>query len=121
MIATIFLALLLQGPRDLQVAADAVINPPLVVPPATPIPVALINRTSTKNDKDGDGIYARTIFPITVNNEIVIPVGSHLRGRIAEVQQPGRVKGKAGLVFSFQTLVLPSGVTVDLFASLGGA
>jgi type IV secretion system protein VirB10 len=121
MIASLMLVLLLQGPRDLQIDADKQLKPPLVVPAGTTIPVAMINRISTKNAADGDGVYVRTLFPITVNNEIVIPVGSHIRGRISEVQQPGRVKGKAGLSLSFQTLVLPSGLTVDLYASLGGA
>ena len=121
MIAIIMLALLLQGPRNLQIDADKELKPPLVVPAGTTIPVAIINRISTKNAQDGDGIYVRTIFPITVNNEIVIPVDSHIRGRISEVQQPGRVKGKAGLTLSFQTLILPSGITLDLYASLGGA
>ena len=121
MIATLILVLLMQGPRNLQIDADKELKPPLVVPAGTTIPVAVINRISTKNAKDGDGVYVRTVFPITVNNEIVIPVGSHIRGKISEVHQAGRVKGKAGLSLTFQTLVLPSGVTLDLFASLGGA
>ena len=121
MIATLLLVLLMQGPRNLQIDADKELKPPLVVPAGTTIPVAVINRISTKNAKDGDGVYVRTVFPITVNNEIVIPVGSHIRGKISEVHQAGRVKGKAGLSLTFQTLILPSGITVDLYASLGGA
>ena len=79
----------------------------------------MINSISTKTAKDGDGVYARTTFPITVNNKIVIPVGSHVKGKITEVDRPGRVKGKAELTISFQEIILPSGTTLPLYATLG--
>ncbi len=62
----------------------------------------------------------RTLFPVTVDNEVVIPVGSPIRGKLSNVRQPGRITGKAGLALTFQTLVLPSGLSIDLYASLGG-
>jgi len=108
------------GPRLLRVDENAPVKPPLVVPAGTAIPIALINQLSTKSARDGDGVYGQTIFPITINNEIVIPVGSYVRGKIVEVRQPGRVKGKAALTLSFQTLVLPNGATLPIYASLGG-
>src|SRR5262245_33130712 len=125
-IPALLLAFLVQatpqgGPRNLQLDEDHPVKPPVVVPKGTTIPIALINRINTKNAKDGDGIYARTIFPITIDNKIVIPEGSNLRGKISEVRQPGRVKGKASLTISFQTLILPSGATMPIYASLGGA
>ena len=108
-----------QGPRNLQVGEDARLKPPLVVASGTTIPIALTTRVSTKTAKDGDGVYATTVFPITVDNQIVIPKGSDLRGRIVEVKRPGRIKGKAELTITFQTLVLPSGITVPIYTSLG--
>src|SRR5207245_7721617 len=71
--------------------------------------------------EDVDGIYGTTAFPITVNNKIVIPERSNVRGRITEVRRPGRVKGKGELTLNFQTLVLPSGITIPIYTSLGGA
>src|SRR5438067_1845818 len=101
MIAFIILATMLQqtplnGPKSLDVD-PARIQPPVVVPAGTVIPITLTSRISTKNSKDGDGIYGRTSFPITVNNKIVIPEGSHVRGKITELKKPGRVKGKGEL------------------------
>jgi hypothetical protein len=119
MVQILLFALLLQGPKNLQVAEDAKIMPPLIVPAGTTVPVSLINSISTKTAKDGDGVYARTMYPITVNNKIVIPVGTHVRGKITEVTRPGRVKGKGELTISFQELVLPSGITIPLYATLG--
>ena len=84
MVWTLVFALLLQdvGPRNLQVADSTKVKAPLVVPVGTTIPIALVNSISTKTAKDGDGVYARTTFPITVNNEIAIPVGTSIKGRV---------------------------------------
>jgi type IV secretory pathway VirB10-like protein len=58
---------------------------------------------------------------VTVNNKIVIPEGSFVRGKVTEVKRPGRVKGKGELALNFQTLVLPNGFTIPIYTSLGGA
>jgi len=124
MIGMVIVAALLQqlsqqGPRSLDIDPSKV-QPPVVVPAGTVIPVTLTSRISTKNARDGDGIYGKTVFPITVNNRIVIPEGSFVRGKVTEIRRPGRVKGKGELTLNFQTLVLPSGITVPIYTSLGG-
>jgi type IV secretion system protein VirB10 len=122
MLAFVFIAALFsqaQGPKSLDVD-PAKILPPVVVPAGTVIPITLTNRISTKYAKDGDGIYAKTSFPVTVDNKIVIPEGSYVRGKITEVLRPGRVKGKGELTLSFQSLILPSGRTMPIYTSLGG-
>jgi len=118
---SIVLALMVQGPANLQLSEIAKVPPPNVIPKGTIIAVQLVAKLSTKTLKEGDGVYAMTIFPITVNNEIVIPVGSNVGGKVTQVQRPGKVKGKAGLALSFQTLILPSGSTIPLYASLRGS
>jgi len=122
MVQMLILALLLmqQGPKDLHVDENKIM-PSVVVPKGTAIEVALINSISTKTAKIGDSIYARTVFPVTVGNDIVIPENSHIKGKITEVTRPGRVKGRAELTLSFQSLILPSGISVELFGSLGNA
>jgi type IV secretion system protein VirB10 len=92
---------------------------PVVVPAGTVIPISLTNRITTKHAKDGDGVYGRTVFPITINNKIVIPEGSHVRGKVSQIRKPGRVKGKGELTLTFQTLVLPNGTTLPIYTSLG--
>jgi hypothetical protein len=120
MFALMLIALLIQGPRDVQLyTAD--VKPPIVIAKGTVIPVELLNRLSTKNLVGGENIYTRTIFPVTINNEIVIPVGTNIQGKIQEVERPGRVKGKASLTLSFQTMILPNGVTVPIYGGLGGS
>src|SRR5688572_6624628 len=81
------------------------------VPVGTVIPINLTSRISTKHAKEGDGIYAQTAVPIVLDNEIVIPAGSFVRGKIGHVQQPGRIKGRAEMTFSFQSITLPTGAS----------
>jgi type IV secretion system protein VirB10 len=119
MVGLIFMALLMQGPRDIQVEGGP--KPPIVVPKGTVIPVELLNRLSTKTIKEGDNVYAKTIFPISIDNKIVIPEGTHVQGKIQAAERPGRVKGRASLTLSFQTMILPSGLKVPIYGSLGGS
>jgi hypothetical protein len=119
MIGILIVGLLIQGPRNLQVSEDAQLKPPLIVPAGTTVPIALTTRISTKTAKDGDGVYAKTVFPIAIDNQIAIPEGTNLRGRVVEVKRPGRIQGKAELTITFQTMVLPSGITLPIFTSLG--
>ena len=98
-------------------------KPPLpdatvTVPAETHIPVSLENAINSKTAYAGQAIYCRTIFPITVDNQIVIPVGSYVRGEVTQVVKPGRIKGKAKLGIRFDSLTLPNGVTQPLRASL---
>jgi hypothetical protein len=118
---SIVLAVMVQGPANLQLSEIAIVPAPNVIPKGTVIPIQLLTKISTKTLKEGDGVYGMTVFPITINNEIIIPVGSNIRGKVTQVQRPGKMKGKAGLALSFQTLILPSGSTIPLYASLAGS
>ena len=92
-----------------------------VVAKGTGIPVALINRLSTKNVQEGAGIYAKTIVPVSDGHKIVIPEGTMVYGKVVRSERAGRVKGKASLAISFQSLTLASGTKIPIYASLGNS
>jgi len=121
MMGSVAMALVLQGPANLQLSPDVKLQAPLAVAKGTTIPVELRARISTKTIKEGDNIYTATIVPITVNNQIVIPVGSFIEGKVTKVTRPGKVKGKAGLALTFQTIIFPTGTTLPLSATLKGS
>jgi hypothetical protein len=97
-------------------------SPPgaITVSAGTRVPLALINSVSTKHSVAGDRVYLQSVFPILVNNRIVIPAGSYVLGTVSEVKRPGRVKGRGELWVRFESLTLPNGVTRDFRARLGG-
>ena len=86
----------------------------------THIALGLINSVSTKHSAAGDRIYLETVYPIVINNHIVIPPGSYVAGTVTEVKRPGRVRGRGELYVRFDTLTLPNGVTRDFRSRLGG-
>jgi hypothetical protein len=88
----------------------------ITVPSGTRIGVTLENGISTYSAKPGDSVYFRTSFPITINNKVVVPVGSYMRGEVTDSKRPGHVKGKGELRIRLNTLILPNGYTVDLNA-----
>lgn len=115
-----------------QPAPDAAAGPTTTLagqPPAEPpayrvtagtrVPLLLINSVSTRSAHEGDQIYLETAFPIVVNQKIVIPPGSYVRGTITEVKRPGRVKGRGEIYLRFDSLILPNGVTRDFRARVG--
>jgi len=89
----------------------------LVVPAGTRVAVVLENGISTRSAKAGDSLYFQTAFPVTQNNQVVIPVGSYLRGSLLESKRPGRVKGHGEFRMRLESLILPNGYTVDLLAA----
>ena len=89
----------------------------VIVPAGTRVGVVLQNGISTRSAKPGDSVYLQTSFPVTINNRIVIPVGSYLRGELLESKRPGRIKGRGEFRMRLNTLILPTGYTVDLNAA----
>jgi hypothetical protein len=89
----------------------------LVVPAGTRLAVVLENGISTRSAKAGDSLYFHTAFPVTQNNQVVIPVGSYLRGSLLESKRPGRIKGRGEFRMRLESLILPNGYTVDLLAA----
>ena len=90
----------------------------VVVPAETTIPLELRNTINSRTAYVGQAVYCETIYPITVGNRIVIPVGSYVKGRVTEVSRPGRVKGKAQLGIRFDSITLSNGTTRPLRATL---
>jgi hypothetical protein len=90
----------------------------LEIPAGTKVPLALKNAISTKTTREGDPVYAETVFPVVVNERVVIPAGTYVQGRITSSKRAGRVKGRAEVLMHFTTLIYPSGYTVVLPGAL---
>jgi hypothetical protein len=108
------------APAQAAPAPPASANSPYVVPIDTTIPLVLKNTINSRTAYVGQAIYCETIFPVTVGNRIVIPVGSYVKGSLTEVKRAGRAKGRAEIGFRFDTITLPEGTTSSLRATLSG-
>jgi type IV secretion system protein VirB10 len=104
-------------PQNAPASAPAVAAPAqLVVPIGTKLPLVLNNAVTTRNAHPGDPVYFETVFPVVLNDRIVVPAGSYVQGEILEAKRPGRVKGKGEMRLRLTTMILPNGYTVKFDA-----
>ncbi|MCI0349781.1 MAG: TrbI/VirB10 family protein [Acidobacteriales bacterium] len=90
----------------------------IVVPAGTKVPLVLKHALTTKSARVGDGVYLQTSFPVTVDNNIIIPPGTYVQGVIDQIKRPGRIKGRAQVLFHFTTLIFPNGYTLSIPGSI---
>ncbi|MBZ5500145.1 MAG: hypothetical protein LAP85_27435 [Acidobacteriia bacterium] len=95
-------------------------DPELVIPAGTVLPVTLNTYLNTKNTQVGDVFYADTAYPIWIQQRLVIPRGSIVRGTVTEVYKPGKIKGKGKIAVRFDSVLLPNGVERSLVAAFHG-
>jgi len=88
----------------------------LVVPAGTRLPLVLHNAVTTRNAHPGDQIYLETLFPIVINDKILVPAGSYVQGEVLEAKRPGKVKGTGEIRIRLDTMILPNGYTVNFNA-----
>jgi len=92
----------------------------ITVPVGTVFPIAITAYLNTKSSQVGDTVYATTLYPIWIQQRLVIPKGSEIRGTLTEVVRPGRIKGKGRMAIRFDDILLPNGVQRDLSVTLHG-
>jgi type IV secretory pathway VirB10-like protein len=91
----------------------------LVIPAGSKVPLSLAQAISTKNAREGDAVYAQTVFPFVLNDRILIPSGTYIQGKISHSEKAGRTGGnRAEILIHFTTLIYPSGYTIMLPASI---
>jgi len=95
-------------------------DPELVVPEGTILSVYLNSFLNTRSTQVGDHFYADVAYPIWLQQRLVIPKGSTVRGTVTEVVRPGKVKGKGRLAVRVEDILLPNGVRRELNASFRG-
>lgn len=87
-----------------------------VVPSGTRLPLILHNAITTRNAKPGDPVYLETLFPVVIDQRILIPAGSYVQGEIVDAKRPGKVKGTGELRLRLNSMILPNGYAVDFNA-----
>ena len=91
------------------------------VPSGSTIHCRLSQTLNTKLNFRGDAFTATVTEPFVVNGQEVIPYGSTLEGRLADVQRPGRVKGVGWMRLTVAQVKLPDGRSFPLNAVLMNA
>lgn len=90
----------------------------MLAPSGTIIPLQLKNTIDSKPAYEGENVYCETTYPVAVENEMLVPAHSFVRGHVTEVDQPGHIVGKAQLSIKMDTLTLPDGKTWPIIAAV---
>jgi hypothetical protein len=111
-------------PVDVPQAANAALNAAVIdeVGAGTEIHAALDTPLSSKTSKPGDRFTATISDSVRANNgAVVIPSGARVEGEVAESEDGktlAALRGKGKLSLRFRDVVLPSGQTLPLTATL---
>jgi hypothetical protein len=92
----------------------------ITVPAGTEVLLQLKNVIDTESARVGDGVYCQTTFPVVIDNVMIIPPGSYVKGEITRVQRAGRLSGRAEILFHFDSVIFPTGYTVEMPGSIHG-
>ena len=79
------------------------------IPAGTRMLLRLEHNISTRTAKTGDGVYLRTVTPLSAGGQIVVPAGSYAQGTVIQTQRSRRAHKQGELQIQLVTLLLPSG------------
>jgi type IV secretory pathway VirB10-like protein len=90
----------------------------VTVPAGKVLDVEFTKTLASNTSASGESFRARVAHDIEEDGEVVIPAGSEILGEVTEAVPLRKVGGQAKLALRFTDLVLPSGATVPIDASL---
>jgi hypothetical protein len=97
------------SPPAAQVAATS--NAAVAVPAGTRIALVLTQPIQTRYLHRGDDIYAQIVSPVTAGNEVVIPPGTFVQGKLDKVER----HGQRGIVhLQSMSVTFPDGYTIPV-------
>ena len=98
----------------LSALAAAAQEPAIVVPAGTQVALALPGAVLAKSVQLGESIDAVTVFPVTVDNQVAIPPGTSVKGRIDIMVLPGAASHRAEFRIQFTEMVFADKSVVEL-------
>jgi hypothetical protein len=94
--------------------ADTNQSTTITLPTGTKVALALTSPLWAKSVKVGDNVYLMTSFPVAVGNDMAIPPGTYVEGKIDALTKPRFLSNHAQFQMHFTKLVFVNGYTVPL-------
>lgn len=89
----------------------------LTIPSGTTVVASLDTPLSTDLNHSGDAFTATTIEPIVVGGKTVVPSGAGIRGVLQNVEDSGRIQGRAQMTLSYQSITDSKGESYAISAT----
>ncbi len=87
------------------------------VPDGTRIQAKLESTINSRTNRQGDRFSAKVTESVMVEGKEVIPAGTTLEGRVAEVKPASRARSRGEINLTYERLIFPNGVSETIVAS----
>ncbi|HEV8525735.1 MAG TPA: BON domain-containing protein [Terriglobales bacterium] len=77
---------------------------PVTIPDGTTLSVRMIDAIDTAQNQVGDTFRATLDAPITIGDQVVVPEGADIVGRVAEAKSSGRFAGRSEIALELSSL-----------------
>jgi hypothetical protein len=89
-----------------------------VVPSGTKIPIIMDTSVDSDTSQEGDEFSARTGEDLNIDGSTVVPAGSIIKGRIAQLNAPKNMGRGGSVALKFDTVTTPDNRQIPLVANL---
>lgn len=89
-----------------------------VVPTGTKIPIIMDTAVDSDTSQEGDEFSARTAEDLTIDGSTVVPAGSIIKGRIAQMNGPRALNRSGSVALKFDTITTPDNRQIPLVANI---
>lgn len=89
-----------------------------VVPSGTRVPIIMDTAIDSDTSQEGDEFSARTSEDLDIDGSTVVPAGSIIKGRIAQLNAPRRLDRSGSVALKFDTVTTPDNRQIPLVANL---
>ncbi len=89
-----------------------------VVPSGTKVPIIMDSAVDSDTSQEGDEFAARTSEDLTIDGNTVVPAGSVIKGRIAQLNAPKHMSRSGSVALKFDTVTTPDNRQIALVANL---
>ncbi|HEY9871021.1 MAG TPA: hypothetical protein V6D08_17785 [Candidatus Obscuribacterales bacterium] len=89
-----------------------------VVPSGTKIPIIMDTAIDSDTSQEGDEFSARTAEDLTIDGSTLVPAGSIIKGRIAQLNAPRHLNRSGSVALKFDTVTTPDNRQIPIVANL---
>jgi hypothetical protein len=89
-----------------------------VVPTGTKIPIIMDTAVDSDTSQEGDEFAARTSEDLSIDGSTIVPAGSIIKGRIAQLNAPKHLNRSGSVGLKFDTITTPDQRSIPIVANL---
>lgn len=89
-----------------------------VVPSGTKLPIIMDTTVDSDTSQEGDEFSARSAEDLAIDGAVVVPAGSIIKGRIAQINPPRNLNRSGSVALKFDTVTTPDNRQIPIVANL---